>query len=118
MISIKEAVHGNIDASGQMYEWVSKLCVGLGAAAADLVPFEKYARATESLGKPSSAARALFGGAEYIERVDSLVQRIARQRGLHSETLNEIVNLVDERLKENRARRSSSLDIPARVSVA
>jgi hypothetical protein len=118
MISIKEAVHGNIEASRQMYEWVSKLCVGLGAAAADLVPFEKYARAAESLGKPSSAARALFGGAEYIERVDSLVQRIARQRGLHSETLHEIVNLVDERLKENRARRSSSLDIPARVSVA
>jgi hypothetical protein len=118
MISIKEAVHGNIEASRQIYEWVSKLCVGLGAAAADLVPFEKYARAAESLGKPSSAARALFGGAEYIERVDSLVQRIARQRGLQSDTLHEIVNLVDEHLKENRARRSSSLDVPARASVA
>ncbi|MEN3353625.1 MAG: hypothetical protein V7640_1783 [Betaproteobacteria bacterium] len=118
MISIKEAVHGNIEASRQMYEWVSKLCVGLGAAADDLVPFEKYARAAESLGKPSSAARALFGGAEYIERVDSLVQRIARQRGLHSDTLHEIVNLVDERLNENRAKRSASVDVEARVNVA
>jgi hypothetical protein len=118
MISIKEAVHGNIEASREIYDWVSKLCVGLGAAAADLVPFEKYARAAESLGKPSSAARALSSGAEYIERVDSLVQRIARQRGLQSETLHEIVNLVDERLKENRAKQSAQLDVQTRVSVA
>ena len=118
MISIKDAVHGNIEASREIYDWVSKLCVGLGAAAADLVPFEKYARAAESLGKPSSAARALSSGAEYIERVDSLVQRIARQRGVHSETLHEIVNLVDERLNENRAKRSAPLDVQTRVNVA
>ena len=68
------------------------------------MPFEKYAKAAEGLGKPSSAARALFGGAEHIERVDSLVRRIARQRGLQSDTLNEIVTLVDERLARNRAR--------------
>jgi hypothetical protein len=118
MISIKEAVHGNIEASRETYAWVSKLCVGLGAAAADLVPFEKYAKAAESLGKPSSAARALSSGAEYIERVDSLVQRIARQRGLQSDTLHEIVNLVDERLNENRAKRSAPLEVQARVSAA
>ena len=31
-----------------------------GASADDLVVFDKYARAAEGLGKPSSAARALF----------------------------------------------------------
>ncbi len=102
MISIKEAVHGNVDKSREIYEWVSKLCTGLGAEAADLVPFEKYAKAAESLGKPSAAARALFGGAEHIERVDHLVRRIARQQGLQSDTLHEIVTLVDERLGRNR----------------
>ncbi len=104
MIPIREAVHGNLETSRAVYEWVAQLCAGLGADADDLVPFEKYAKAAEGLGKPSSAARALFGGAEHIERVDSLVQRIARQRGLFSNALNEIVRLVDERLARNRAR--------------
>jgi len=117
MIPIREAVHGNIDESRKMYEWVSKLCTELGAESADLVPFEKYAKAAEGLGKPSSAARALFSGAEHIERVDGLVQRIARQRGLQSDTLNEIVTLVDERLARNRARCSSSQNVEALVSV-
>ena len=81
-----------------------KLCAALGADDDDMVPFEKYAKAAESLGKPSSAARALFGGAEHIERVDCLVRRIARQQGLESKTLDEIVGLVDERLGRNRNR--------------
>jgi hypothetical protein len=105
MIPIKDAVHGDVDASRNIYEWVAKLCARLGAEAADLVPFEKYAKAAEGLAKPSSAARALFGGAEHIERVDSLVRRIARQLGLHSEVLHEIVTLVDERLHRNRLAR-------------
>jgi hypothetical protein len=67
------------------------------------VPFDKYAKAAEGLGKPSSAARALFGGAEHIERVDCLVRRIARQQGLQLDTLDEIVTLVDERLASKRA---------------
>lgn len=113
MIPIREAVHGNVEESRRIYEWVSRLCAGLGAEPADLVPFEKYARAAESLGKPSSAARALFGGAEHIERVDSLVRRIARQRGLQSDTLREIVTLVDERLANNRARRSALQNVEA-----
>ena len=88
------------------YDWVWKLCTALGADDADLVPFEKYAKAAEGLAKPSSAARALFGGAEHIERVDCLVRRIAGQRGLQSDALDEIVTLVDERLAKNRAARS------------
>lgn len=102
MISIKDAVHSNVDKSREVYDWVAKLCNGLGADNADLVPFDKYAKAAEGLGKPSSAARALFGGAENIERVDCLVRRIARQQGLQLDTLDEIVGLVDARLKTNR----------------
>lgn len=104
MIAIKEAVLGNVDTARDVYEWVWKLCIALGATDDDLVPFEKYARAAAGLGKPSSAARALFGGAEHIERVDCLVRRIARQRGLQSDTLDEIVALVDARLGGNRTR--------------
>jgi hypothetical protein len=103
MIPIRDAVHADVGSSREVYEWVSKLCASLGAQDEDLVPFEKYAKAAEGLGKPSSAARALFGGAEHIERVDCLVRRIARQQGLYSDTLDEIVTLVDERLARNRA---------------
>jgi hypothetical protein len=103
MIPIREAVHGDVDESRRIYDWVAGLCTGLGAESSDLVPFEKYAKAAETLGKPSSAARALFGGAEHIERVDSLVRRIARQRGLQCDALHEIVARVDERLKRNRS---------------
>jgi hypothetical protein len=104
MIPIRDAVHGNVNESREIYDWVATLCTRLGADAADLVPFEKYAKAAEGLGKPSSAARALFGGAEHIERVDRLVAAIARQHGLWCDALHETVTLVDERLARNRAR--------------
>ena len=103
MIPIRDAVHGNVDKSREVYDWVWRLCNSLGADDDDMVPFEKYAKAAEGLGKASSAARALFGGAEHIERVDCLVRRIARQQGLQSDTLDEIVTLVDERLSRNRS---------------
>jgi hypothetical protein len=102
MIPIREAVHGNLDRSREVYNWVANLCMRLGAEAADLVPFEKYAKAAEGLGKPSSAARALFGGAKQIERVDSLVHGIAERLGTHSAPLREIVRMVDDRLEKNR----------------
>jgi hypothetical protein len=103
MISIKDAVHSDIRVSRSIYEWVCGLCIALGAASTDLVPFEKYATAASSLSKPSSAARAIAAGVEHIERVDRLVQQIAVQRGLESQTLDEIVRTVDERLERNRA---------------
>jgi hypothetical protein len=96
-------VHANLDTSRGIYDWVWKLCAGLGADDADMVPFDKYAKAAEGLGTPSSAARALFGGAEHIERVDCLVRRIANLQGLRSDALDEIVSLVDARLGKNRA---------------
>jgi hypothetical protein len=103
MIPIKEAVLSNVDKTREVYDWVWRLCVSLGAKDDDMVPFEKYAKAAESLGKASSAARALFGGATHVERVDCLIRRIARHQGLQSDTLDEIVTLVDERLAKNRA---------------
>ena len=104
MIPIRDAVHGDVDASRRIYEWVAEVCTGLGAAVEDLVPFEKYAAAAAGLVKPSSAARALLGGATHIERVDSLVRRIAAQREMHSDVLQEIVTVVDGHLESNRAR--------------
>ena len=100
--SIKEAVHTDIEATRSVYNWVVKLCVSLGAPEKDLVPFDKYAKAALSLVTPSSAARALFAGAPNIERVDRLVQRIAKQKGMQSDVLDETVKLVDARLEINR----------------
>ena len=79
------------------------LCVSIGADSADLVPFEKYARAAESLRKPSSAARALMAGVPNIERVDRVVQAIARANGMQLGTVQAIVDRVDARLVRNQA---------------
>jgi len=103
MIPIREAVHGDMDETRAIYDWVTRLCNRLGAEPGDMVPFEKYASAAAGLGKPSAAARALFSGAQHIERVDSLVRRIASQFGQHSLPLQEIVARVDERLRFNRS---------------
>jgi len=102
MRSIKEAVHGDIAQSRQVYDWVADLCVALGANRDDMVPFEKYANAALSLESPSSAARALAAGAPNIERVDRLVQGIAAQRGMRSAAVDETVALVDAWLVRNR----------------
>lgn len=117
MISIREAVHGNVEKSRETYDWVSKLCIQLGAETADLVPFEKYAKAAQDLGKPSAAARALFGGAQHIERVDRLVRQIARQQGLRSDPLHGVVSLVDERLARNRLAAERRPVAPAAATV-
>ena len=100
--SIKDAIHGDIAQSRAVYEWVVDLCVSLGASRADMVPFDKYAAAAQSLGSPSSAARALAAGAPNIERVDRLVQSVAAQHGQHSVAVDEIVALIDAWLVRNR----------------
>ncbi len=82
----QEAVHNNIEESRSVYNFVFDLCVKLGASPGDLVPFEKYAAAAQSLTRPASAARALYNGAPNIERADKLVQLIARQKGLSHPT--------------------------------
>jgi hypothetical protein len=94
-------VHDDVELSRTIYGWVADLCVSLGAQADDLVPFEKYAAAAASLKKPSSAARALFSGAARIERVDLLVQGLARQKGVSHPAIDTIVRRVDAGLLRN-----------------
>ncbi len=106
--AIKDAVHTDIEASRAVYNWVRELCIEIGAAPDDLVPFEKYAAAAQGLIRPSSAARALFAGAPNIERVDRLVQGIARQKGKSLPILDETVALVDAQLEINRKKAAAA----------
>jgi len=104
MRTAQEAVHSNIAEAREVYNFVFDLCVKLGAKPEDLVPFEKYAAAAQSLSRPASAARALQNGAPNIERADKLVQLIARQKGMQNDKVDAIVALVDARLAANRAK--------------
>lgn len=108
MRAIRDAVHSNIAESEACYQWVVDLCVKLGASVDDMVPFEKYANAAKGLSAPSSGARALFGGAENIERVDLLVQKIASQHNMQLASLDQTVQFVTDRLALNRETRKAS----------
>ena len=107
MLSIRDAVHADIDESRRVYEWVEALCIALGARRDDLVPFQKYAQAALGLLRPSSAARALDAGVEQIERVDLLVKQIARQKGLCDAAIDAIVDRIETQLARNRMRLAS-----------
>jgi hypothetical protein len=102
MRTAAEAVHSNLAEAREVYNFVFDLCVKLGAKPEDLVPFEKYAAAAQSLTRPASAARALQNGAKNIERSDKLVQLIGRQKGMSNAKVDAIVALVDARLEANR----------------
>ena len=102
MRTAQEAVHTDIDESRSVYDFVVDLCIELGADRSDLVPFEKYSDAAQSLTRPASAARALNNGVPNIERADKLVQLIARQKGMSHPVIDRIVALVDSRLESNR----------------
>jgi hypothetical protein len=108
MRTAQEAVHSDIETSRAVYNFVFDLCVKLGAAPSDLVPFEKYAAAAQSLVRPASAARALQNGAPNIERADKLVQLIARQKGLSHPAIDAQVALVDRRLEANRKKAAAA----------
>lgn len=102
MISIKDAVHADLEASRAVYDWVVDLCVRLGGNREDFVPFDKYANAALSLQRPSSAARALANGAPNIERVAKLIQTLAASQGMQSDVVDRTVALVDGWLAKNR----------------
>jgi hypothetical protein len=108
MRTAQEAVHSDIETSRSVYNFVFDLCVKLGAKPEDLVPFEKYAAAAQSLTRPASAARALQNGAPNIERADKLVQLIARQKGLSNPAIDAQVALVDARLEANRKKAAAA----------
>jgi hypothetical protein len=102
MRTAREAVHSDLEASRSIYDFALDVSVKIGASRDDLVPFEKYAAAAESLSRPASAARALNNGAPNIERADKLVQLAAKQKGMRHPALDAIVALVDRRLEANR----------------
>lgn len=97
---IREAVHGDLNLSKSIYNHVDAVARKLGADPEDQVPFEKYAKAAESLLKPSSAARAVASGAPFIERVDLLVKLISHQLGMPNEEIDRTVQVVDQKLSE------------------
>ena len=102
MRSIAAAVHEDAATARTVYEWATHVCKMLGAEDEDLVAFDKYANAASSLTAPSSAARALAGGAVNIERVDRLVQAVAANLGMRSVEVDRTVDLVDSWLTSNR----------------
>lgn len=103
-VSIREAVHGDLELSREIYECVESIALRIGASPDDLVPFDKYASAAEALGKPSSAARGIAAGANAIERVDRLVQIVGRQYGIAHREIDRTVAMVDAKLPARRAR--------------
>ena len=100
MRSIRDAVHGDLARSQSIYDHVDAVARKLGADPADQVPFGKYAKAAESLLKPSSAARAVAAGAPFIERVDLLVKLISHQLGVPNPEIDRTVETVDQKLNE------------------
>src|SRR5207248_8860961 len=108
MRTAQEAVHSDIETSRSVYNFVNDLCVKLGANPNDLVPFEKYAAAAQSLVRPASAARALNNGVPNIERADKLVQLIAAQKGLRNAVIDATVAQVDARLAANRKKAAAA----------
>lgn len=93
-------MHGDLKLSQSIYDHVDAIARRLGADPADQVPFGKYAKAAESLLKPSSAARAVAAGAPFIERVDLLVKLISHRLGTPSAEIDRTVEIVDARLSE------------------
>ena len=98
--SIRDAVHSDLKLSQSIYDHVDAIARRLGADPKDQVPFEKYAKAAESLLKPSSAARAVASGAPFIERVDLLVKLISHQLGMPNAEIDRTVQVVDQKLNE------------------
>ena len=100
--AIRDSVHGDLEASAEMYAWVDTLARSLGADASDQVSFEKYANAAQGLLKPSSVARAIESGAKKIERVDLLVQGIAASISMKNAALDSMVSIVNARINANQ----------------
>jgi len=103
-VSMREAVHDDLELARDVYACVEFIVRRLGAQAEDLVPFDKYAAAAESLTQPSSAARAIAAGAPMIERVDKLVQIVGRQFGVSHPAIDRAVVLTDAKIAGNRVR--------------
>ncbi|WP_428532378.1 ketopantoate reductase family protein [Rhodopila sp.] len=106
--SIRDAVHHDLKLSQSIYEHVDAVVRRLGADTTDQVPFEKYAKAAESLRQPSSVARAVASGAPVIERVDLLVKMISHELGMPHAAIDHTVEIVSAKLSDTMAVGGSS----------
>ena len=100
-----------------IYDHVDTIARRLGVDPGDQVPFEKYAKAAESLLKPSSAARAVANGAPFIERVDLLVKLISHQLGAPNAEIDRTVQIVNQKLNESITADASSAPRGAPIAV-
>jgi hypothetical protein len=103
-VSIGEAVCSDEAESRELYDWVSRLCLALGAEDSTMVTFDAYRAAAVCLSLPSSLARGLYAGATAVERIDLLIQAIAADQGMSHAVLEAIVDDVSARLDNNRSK--------------
>ena len=109
MRTAQEAVHTDIETSRSVYNFVFDLCVKLGANPADLVPFEKYAAAAQSLVRPASAARALQQRrAQHRARRQAGAAHRPAEGAEPSRRSTRSVALVDRRLEANRKKAAAA----------
>jgi len=106
-ISIGEAVNRNLCESRELYDWITEICLALGAEESIMVPFDAYGTAAEGLTLPSSLARGLFAGATAAERVDVLIQALAGRHGMSHPVLDRIVEDISATLERNRSKQGS-----------
>ena len=102
--SIEAAVHEDLAAARDIYDRVVELVHRLGATSADTVPFAAYARAASDLIRPSSLARALANGVAAVERIDRLVLNLLTIDSGGDNAVQQIVDLIDRKIIENRAK--------------
>ncbi len=103
IVTIAEAILSDPDASRAVYDAVFALVIKLGAEPEIMVPFDAYAKAAAQLTRPSSAARAIDGGAVRIERIDRLVLNLMRANRLDTSLIEPIAELIEKRLVANQS---------------
>ncbi len=103
LISISEAVRGNLEDSRRIYELVSRVVLAAGAPETDIVPFAAYSAAARHLTRPSSLARALSAGAKTVERIDLMVLHAAHSLGVPCHTIAEVSDSIQKHCETNPA---------------
>ena len=94
--SIYESVHLNTNLSEKIYNQIIEIMKKLGAGREAIIPFKLYLRASVKLDAPSSVCRTIINGKQNVERVDKLVQNIAKSISYNSPEIDEIVYNIDE----------------------
>ncbi len=97
-VSIAEAVHSDLTASREIYDWTASIARQMGAPDSAMVPFDRYADVAHQLTLPSSLARGLAAGAPAVERIDILLASIARHLAIDPAPLAPITRLIDLQL--------------------